>query len=170
MPAYFIVQNTIKDEAQYLKYVQAVVPFIATFGGKLVARRAKVEVFEAEHDQRPVVMFEFPNMEAIHNCGAAKEAGKEIQDRQIGQENPLFTARMRPDGARRQLQASFSLFRSQQRNGPCSMLRSTSGFSRPSCFSMRSCRRQSRLPKSFRLPPLPSSVPDAGENGSRRGD
>ena len=66
MPAYFIVQNTIKDEAQYLKYVQAVVPFIATFGGKLVARRAKVEVFEAEHDQRPVVMFEFPNMEAIH--------------------------------------------------------------------------------------------------------
>jgi len=66
MPAYFIVQNTIKDEAQYLKYVQAVVPFIATFGGKLVARRAKVEVFEGEHDQRPVVMFEFPNMEAIH--------------------------------------------------------------------------------------------------------
>ena len=37
MPAYFIVQNTIKDEAQYQKYVQAVVPFIASFGGKLVA-------------------------------------------------------------------------------------------------------------------------------------
>ncbi|MCG2645776.1 MULTISPECIES: DUF1330 domain-containing protein [Bradyrhizobium] len=66
MPAYFIVQNTIKDEAQYQKYVQAVVPFIASFGGKLAARRAKVEVLEGEHDQRPVVMFEFPDMEAIH--------------------------------------------------------------------------------------------------------
>ncbi|WP_426612894.1 DUF1330 domain-containing protein [Bradyrhizobium sp. McL0616] len=66
MPAYFIVQNTIKDEAQYQKYVQAVVPFIASFGGKLVARRAKVEVLEGEHDQRPVVMFEFPDIEAIH--------------------------------------------------------------------------------------------------------
>ena len=49
MPAYFIVQNTIKDEAQYQKYVQAVVPFIASFGGKLVARRAKVAVLEGEH-------------------------------------------------------------------------------------------------------------------------
>jgi uncharacterized protein (DUF1330 family) len=66
MPAYFIVQNTIEDEAQYQKYVQAVVPFIASFGGKLVARRAKVEVLEGEHDQRPVVMFEFPDMDAIH--------------------------------------------------------------------------------------------------------
>jgi uncharacterized protein (DUF1330 family) len=65
MSAYFMVQNTIKDEAQYQKYVQAVVPFIATFAGKLVARRAKVEVLEGDHDERPVVMFEFPNMEAI---------------------------------------------------------------------------------------------------------
>jgi len=66
MPAYFIVQNTIKDEAQYQKYVQAVVPFIASFGGKLVAKGAKIEVFEGEHDTRPVVMFEFPSMDAIH--------------------------------------------------------------------------------------------------------
>jgi hypothetical protein len=39
---------------------------MATFGGKLVVRRAKVEVLEGEHDQRPVVMFEFPDMAAIH--------------------------------------------------------------------------------------------------------
>jgi uncharacterized protein (DUF1330 family) len=66
MPAYFIVQSTIKDDAQYQKYVQTVLPFIAGFGGKLVARLAKVEVLEGEHDERPVVMYEFPNMEAIH--------------------------------------------------------------------------------------------------------
>jgi uncharacterized protein (DUF1330 family) len=66
MAAYFVVQSTVKDEAQWQKYRQAVVPFIASFGGRLVARGAKVEVLEGEHDVRPVVMFEFPSMDAIH--------------------------------------------------------------------------------------------------------
>lgn len=66
MTAYSIVQVSITDEAQYRKYREAVVPFIAKFGGKLAARGAKVEVFEGEHDTRPVVMFEFPSIEAIH--------------------------------------------------------------------------------------------------------
>jgi len=66
MSAYFVVQATISDESRYQKYREAVVPFIATFGGKIVARGAKVEVLEGEHDTRPVVMFEFPTMEAIH--------------------------------------------------------------------------------------------------------
>jgi uncharacterized protein (DUF1330 family) len=65
MSAYFVVQATITNEPQYQKYREAVVPFIAKFGGKIVARGAKVEVFEGEHDTRPVVMFEFPTMEAI---------------------------------------------------------------------------------------------------------
>ncbi|TMJ46912.1 MAG: DUF1330 domain-containing protein [Alphaproteobacteria bacterium] len=65
MTAYFIVRATIKDEAQYQKYREAVVPFIAGFGGKIAARGAKVEVLEGEHDTRSVVMFEFPTMEAI---------------------------------------------------------------------------------------------------------
>jgi uncharacterized protein (DUF1330 family) len=65
MSAYFVVQATISNEPQYQKYREAVVPFIAKFGGKLTARGAKVEVLEGEHDTRPVVMFEFPTMEAI---------------------------------------------------------------------------------------------------------
>ena len=66
MSAYFVVQATITGEPQYQKYREAVVPFIASFGGKVAARGAKVEVFEGEHDTRSVVMFEFPTMEAIH--------------------------------------------------------------------------------------------------------
>lgn len=66
MPAYLVVQATITDEPRYQKYREAVVPFIAGFGGKLVARGAKVEVLEGEHDTRPAVMFEFPSMEVIH--------------------------------------------------------------------------------------------------------
>jgi uncharacterized protein (DUF1330 family) len=66
MPAYMVVQSTVSDEAQFQKYRQAVVPFIASFGGKLVARGAKVDVLEGEHDTRPIVMFEFPSIDAIH--------------------------------------------------------------------------------------------------------
>jgi hypothetical protein len=33
---------------------------------KIAARGAKVDVLEGEHDTRPVVMFEFPNMAAVH--------------------------------------------------------------------------------------------------------
>ena len=66
MPAFIVLQSTIKDEAQYEKYAQAAWPLMARFGAKLVSRRAKVEILEGEHDQRPVSMFEFPDMEAIH--------------------------------------------------------------------------------------------------------
>ena len=66
MPAYIILQSTVTDEAQYQKYAQAAWPLMVRFGAKLVARRGKVEILEGEHDQRPVSMFEFPDIEAIH--------------------------------------------------------------------------------------------------------
>lgn len=66
MPAYIILQSTVADEAQYQKYAQAAWPLMVHFGAKLVAKRAKVEMLEGEHDQRPVSMFEFPDIEAIH--------------------------------------------------------------------------------------------------------
>jgi uncharacterized protein (DUF1330 family) len=66
VPAYLILQNTVSDETQYQKYAQATWPLMVRFGAKVVARRAKLEVLEGEHDQRPVTMFEFPDMEAIH--------------------------------------------------------------------------------------------------------
>lgn len=62
-----VVQATIKDEAQFQSYREAVVLFIAGFGGRLTAKGAKVEVLEGEHDTRPVDMFEFPSMDAIHS-------------------------------------------------------------------------------------------------------
>lgn len=66
MAAYLILQSTVKDEAQYQKYAQAAWPLMVRYGAKLVARRANMHILEGDHDQRPVSMFEFPNMEAIH--------------------------------------------------------------------------------------------------------
>ena len=66
MAAYFIVQSTINDEAQYQKYRDAVLPLIARFGGKAIVRGAKVEALEGRHDGRRMVIFEFPSMDAVH--------------------------------------------------------------------------------------------------------
>jgi uncharacterized protein (DUF1330 family) len=51
MPAYLILQNTVKDEERYQKYAQAAWPLMIRFGAKPVARRGKVEILEGEHDQ-----------------------------------------------------------------------------------------------------------------------
>ncbi|MGY4365432.1 uncharacterized protein (DUF1330 family) [Bradyrhizobium sp. LB1.3] len=73
MTAYFVVQVTVTDQAQYQKYREAVVPLNGEVRGKVVARGAKVDVLEGEHDERPVVMFEFPSMEAIHSWWESPE-------------------------------------------------------------------------------------------------
>ena len=65
MPAFLIVQATIKNEPQFQKYREVVIPFIAKCGGKIVARGAGVEVLEGERDKRPVLMVEFPDMDAV---------------------------------------------------------------------------------------------------------
>ncbi|MBR1156674.1 DUF1330 domain-containing protein [Bradyrhizobium sp. JYMT SZCCT0428] len=82
MPAYLILQNTVKDEARYQQYAQAAWPLMVRHGAKLVARRAKVEILEGQHDQRPASMFEFPDMEAIHAFWNAPEyiPIKELRD------------------------------------------------------------------------------------------
>ena len=65
MPAYFIVQSTISDEAQYQKYRDAVIPMMMKHGAKIIVRGAKVEALEGHHDGRRMVIFEFPSMDAI---------------------------------------------------------------------------------------------------------
>ena len=66
MAAYLMVQATINNDTQFLKYREAVIPLIMKFGGKVVVRGGKVEVLEGQPDGRPMVVFEFPSMETIH--------------------------------------------------------------------------------------------------------
>ncbi len=65
MTAYMIVQATITDEATYGLYRKAVLPLIASFGGRHV-RGGPVELLEGHRDERRIALFEFPSMEAIH--------------------------------------------------------------------------------------------------------
>lgn len=65
MAAYLVVHGTTRDEAQYQKYRDAVVPLIMKFGGRLIIRGGKAEVLEGTPDTRRMVVFEFPSMAAI---------------------------------------------------------------------------------------------------------
>lgn len=65
MAAYMIVHMTVRDEAQYQKYRDAVVPLIAKHDGRFIIRGGKAEVLEGTPDTRRMVVFEFPSMDAI---------------------------------------------------------------------------------------------------------
>ncbi|MFT8246966.1 DUF1330 domain-containing protein [Roseomonas sp. BN140053] len=86
--AYMLVQGTITDEEQYGRYREAVMPLIATFGGKHV-RGGTVELLEGQHDERRTALFEFPSLEAIHafwnspEYGPVKELRRGAADLQI---------------------------------------------------------------------------------------
>ena len=73
MAAYLMVQSTINNEEQYQKYRESVVPLIMKFGGKFSIRGGKVEVLEGQPDERSMVVFEFPTMEAIHAFWSSPE-------------------------------------------------------------------------------------------------
>ena len=72
MPAYMIVLGAITNEVQFAKYRDAVVPLIASFGGKHV-RGGSVELLEGQQDGRRITLFEFPSMEAIRSFWNSSE-------------------------------------------------------------------------------------------------
>ena len=72
MIAYMIVQATITNAEQFGKYREAVMPLIASFGGKHV-RGGTVELLEGQQDGRGIALFEFPSMDAIHSFWNSSE-------------------------------------------------------------------------------------------------
>ena len=66
MPAYLVMQITITDEEQWEKYRDAVMPLLATFGGKRMTTGKGLEVLEGREDERRIVIFEFASVKALH--------------------------------------------------------------------------------------------------------
>ncbi len=65
MTAYMIVQTKVSDTSQFGEYREAVMPLIASFGGKHV-RGGTAELLEGQQDGRGIALFEFPSMDSIH--------------------------------------------------------------------------------------------------------
>jgi uncharacterized protein (DUF1330 family) len=73
MPAYMIVQSAISDEQRFQSYREAVVPLIATYGGRPVVASASVEILEGQHDGRRLVIFQFPSLVEIRRFWASPD-------------------------------------------------------------------------------------------------
>ena len=64
MTAYLIVFARVDDSGPFMKYVDAVQPLIAHWGGKLIARGVPPVVLEGEWPWHTVGVLAFPSMEA----------------------------------------------------------------------------------------------------------
>ncbi len=63
MPAYVIVNVTVRDPARYEEYKRLATPTVAAYGGRYVARGAPVEVREGDWRPSRLVILEFPDVE-----------------------------------------------------------------------------------------------------------
>jgi uncharacterized protein (DUF1330 family) len=63
MPAYVVVNVTIRDPARYEEYKRLAFPTVSTYGGHYVARGGRVDVREGSWSPSRLVILEFPDLE-----------------------------------------------------------------------------------------------------------
>jgi uncharacterized protein (DUF1330 family) len=65
MAAYIIGQVRVDDPARYAEYRAGVPAVVAKYGGRFLVRGPAVTVLEGRHDERRLVILEFPSMERL---------------------------------------------------------------------------------------------------------
>ena len=90
MPAYFIGEHRIIDEARYREYLRQVAPMIARFGGRYITRVGTHRVLEGEWQPNRVVIIEFPDMAALTGLYGSPEYQPLIALRQSASEDVLI--------------------------------------------------------------------------------
>jgi len=75
MTAYLIATEIVTDLDKYKKYQMAAAPISQRAGGRLIAASeiGQIEVLEGKFDSQMLVVFEFPDMEAIKKFYNSKE-------------------------------------------------------------------------------------------------
>ena len=66
MPAYMIVNITLRDPAAYEAYKAAVPALISRHGGEYLVRGGAHEVLEGKWQPSRLVLFRFPDRAAVH--------------------------------------------------------------------------------------------------------
>lgn len=67
MTAYLIVDLDIHDQDGFQVYRNQVPPFVAKHGGEYIVRGGEFEVIEGDWKPNRIVLFKFPNRQAIRN-------------------------------------------------------------------------------------------------------
>ena len=63
MPAYVVVQITVRDAATYERYKELAPPSIAAYGGRYIVRGGATETLEGSWRPTRFVVLEFPSVE-----------------------------------------------------------------------------------------------------------
>lgn len=73
MPAYLLARIRVTDPVAWGAYRFQVGPLATRFGGHYIVRGARLELLEGADDDRSLVVFEFPSLQAIHHFWASPE-------------------------------------------------------------------------------------------------
>jgi uncharacterized protein (DUF1330 family) len=73
VPAYLVVDITVKDAATYDQYRRLAPPSIALYGGRYLARGGETAVLEGDWKPTRLVILEFPTLEKAKAWWASPE-------------------------------------------------------------------------------------------------
>ena len=82
MPAYLISQIEIHDPVGYEEYRKLVLPSLAKYGGKFIARGGRIDVLEGDWSPRRVVICEFESLERARKWYESEEYRPAMEIRQ----------------------------------------------------------------------------------------
>jgi len=73
MPAYLIAQIEVHDPVGYEEYRKLVLPSLAKYGGRFIARGGRIDVLEGDWSPRRVVICEFESIERARQWYQSEE-------------------------------------------------------------------------------------------------
>jgi uncharacterized protein (DUF1330 family) len=73
MPAYVVVNITVRDPVRYEEYKRLASPTVSAHGGRYVARGAPVDVREGDWSPKRLVILEFPDLEQARTWWGSPE-------------------------------------------------------------------------------------------------
>ena len=83
MTAYAIVRVTVHDPVQYEEYKKLTPGALAAFGGKFIVRGGEATIVEGPHEDRRIVVAEFPDVESAVDCFAS-DLYQEAKSKRVG--------------------------------------------------------------------------------------
>ncbi len=89
MPAYIVVQITVRDAVTYERYKQLAPPSIAAYGGRYLARGGLTETLEGSWRPTRLVVLEFPSVERAREWWSSPEYAEAKALRQASAETQM---------------------------------------------------------------------------------
>ena len=100
MPAYLVVDITVKDAATYDEYRRLAPPSIALYGGRYLARGGQTAALEGDWKPTRLVILEFPTFEKAKAWWASPEyaEAKALRQRAASADMVLIEGAASPTG------------------------------------------------------------------------